>query len=78
MGHRDIKQITETYGHLIKEKAEIENNKVRSVLTSLVKKRMVDQKLTKSKRNADLSTFLNSILYRRPGSNRHVLADTGF
>ena len=38
MGHRDIKQITETYGHLIKEKAEIENNKVRSVLTSLVKK----------------------------------------
>ena len=38
MGHRDIKQITETYGHLIKEKAEIENNKVRAVLTSLVKK----------------------------------------
>ena len=38
MGHRDIKQITETYGHLIKEKADIENNKVRAVLTSLVKK----------------------------------------
>ena len=38
MGHRDIKQITETYGHLIKEKAEIENNKVRSILTSLVEK----------------------------------------
>ena len=38
MGHRDIKQITETYGHLIKEKADIENNKVRSVLMSLVKK----------------------------------------
>ena len=38
MGHRDIKQITETYGHLIKEKADIENNKVRAVLMSLVKK----------------------------------------
>lgn len=38
MGHRDIKQITETYGHLIKEKEDIENNKVRAVLTSLVKK----------------------------------------
>ena len=38
MGHKDIKQITETYGHLIKEKADIENNKVRAVLTSLVKK----------------------------------------
>ncbi|WP_105159290.1 tyrosine-type recombinase/integrase [Streptococcus suis] len=32
MGHKDITEITETYGHLIKEKAEIENNKVRSVL----------------------------------------------
>ena len=38
MGHRDIKQITETYEHLIKEKADIENNKVRAVLMSLVKK----------------------------------------
>lgn len=38
MGHKDIKQITETYGHLIKEKANIENNKVRAVLTSLNKK----------------------------------------
>ena len=38
MGHRDIKQINETYGHLIKEKADIENNKVRAVLMSLVKK----------------------------------------
>ena len=38
MGHRDIKQITETYGHLIKEKADIENNKVRAVLMSLVTK----------------------------------------
>lgn len=38
MGHKDIKQITETYGHLIKEKADIENNKVRAVLTSLNKK----------------------------------------
>lgn len=35
MGHKDITEITETYGHLIKEKAEIENNKVRQVLTSL-------------------------------------------
>ncbi|NQN50961.1 site-specific integrase [Streptococcus suis] len=35
MGHKDITEITETYGHLIKEKAEIENNKVRSVLKSL-------------------------------------------
>ena len=32
MGHKDIKQITETYGHLIKEKAEQENNKVRQAL----------------------------------------------
>lgn len=38
MGHRDIKQITETYGHLIKEKADFENNKVREVLSSLIKK----------------------------------------
>lgn len=37
MGHRDIKQITETYGHLIKEKADFENNKVRAVLSSLIK-----------------------------------------
>ncbi|WP_449453421.1 tyrosine-type recombinase/integrase [Streptococcus suis] len=36
MGHKDITEITETYGHLIKEKAEIENNKVRSVLKSLI------------------------------------------
>lgn len=32
MGHKDIKQITETYGHLIKEKAENENNKIRNFL----------------------------------------------
>lgn len=36
MGHKDITEITETYGHLIKEKAEIENNKIRSVLKSLI------------------------------------------
>ncbi|HEL2056128.1 TPA: site-specific integrase [Streptococcus suis] len=36
IGHKDITEITETYGHLIKEKAEIENNKVRSVLRSLI------------------------------------------
>lgn len=35
MGHKDIKQITETYGHLIKEKAEQENNKVRQALFNL-------------------------------------------
>ncbi|MFV8045103.1 tyrosine-type recombinase/integrase, partial [Streptococcus pluranimalium] len=32
MGHKDIKQITETYGHLIKEKQENENTKVRAFL----------------------------------------------
>ncbi|MGV3163411.1 tyrosine-type recombinase/integrase [Streptococcus hyovaginalis] len=32
MGHKDIKQITETYGHLIKEKEENENTKVRAFL----------------------------------------------
>lgn len=37
MGHKDITEITETYGHLIKEKADIENNKVRKLLTSLNK-----------------------------------------
>ncbi|MEX2785411.1 tyrosine-type recombinase/integrase [Streptococcus sp. H49] len=35
MGHKDIKQITETYGHLIAEKAEAENAKVRTLLGSL-------------------------------------------
>lgn len=35
MGHKDIKQITETYGHLIKEKAEQENEKVRQALYHL-------------------------------------------
>ena len=37
IGHRDIKQITETYGHLIKEKADFEHNKVHAVLYSLIK-----------------------------------------
>ncbi|MDY2963160.1 tyrosine-type recombinase/integrase [Streptococcus dysgalactiae] len=32
MGHKDIKQITETCGHLIKEKEENENNKIRNFL----------------------------------------------
>lgn len=36
MGHKDIKKVTETYGHLIKEKAELENNKVRQVLYGLL------------------------------------------
>ncbi|MCB4929312.1 site-specific integrase [Streptococcus mutans] len=35
MGHKDIKQITETYGHLVAEKAEEENNKVRNLLQHL-------------------------------------------
>lgn len=35
MGHKDIKQITETYGHTIKEKAELENKKVRLTLLNL-------------------------------------------
>ncbi|WP_193754110.1 site-specific integrase [Streptococcus mutans] len=35
MGHKDIKQITETYGHLVAEKAEEENNKVRNLLEHL-------------------------------------------
>lgn len=35
MGHKDIKQITETYGHLIKEKAEVENEKVRQALQKI-------------------------------------------
>lgn len=34
MGHKDISQITQTYGHLIKEKAEIENNRIRDFLCS--------------------------------------------
>ena len=35
MGHKDIKQITQTYGHLIKEKADEENQKVRNFMGSL-------------------------------------------
>ena len=35
MGHKDITEIIEIYGHLIKEKAEIENNKVRQLLAEL-------------------------------------------
>lgn len=35
MGHKDIKQITETYGHLIQEKAELENEKVRQALLNI-------------------------------------------
>lgn len=38
MGHKDITEITETYGHLVKEKAEEENNKVRNLLFRLNKK----------------------------------------
>ncbi|GGE37852.1 site-specific integrase [Streptococcus himalayensis] len=34
MGHKDITQITKTYGHLIKEKAEKENNRIRELLAS--------------------------------------------
>ena len=38
MGHKDITEITETYGHLVKEKAEEENNKVRNLLFRLNEK----------------------------------------
>lgn len=38
MGHKDITEITETYGHLIKEKADEENNKVRNLLSQLKEK----------------------------------------
>lgn len=34
MGHKDITQITKTYGHLIKEKAEKENNRIRELLAA--------------------------------------------
>ena len=33
MGHKDITQITQTYGHLIKEKEESENKRVRKFLS---------------------------------------------
>lgn len=33
MGHKDISQITETYGHLIKEKEDLENDKIRQFLS---------------------------------------------
>lgn len=35
MGHKDIQQITETYGHLIKEKAIQEDNKIRDFFNHL-------------------------------------------
>lgn len=35
MGHKDIQQITETYGHLIKEKAIQEDNKIREFFKGL-------------------------------------------
>lgn len=47
MGHKNIKQVTETYGHLIKEKAEQENEKVRQTLFKLTESastsKMVEQ-----------------------------------
>ena len=33
MGHKDITQITQTYGHLIREKEEAENKRVRELLS---------------------------------------------
>ena len=33
MGHKDITQITQTYGHLIREKEESENKRVRELLS---------------------------------------------
>ncbi|MGT2674490.1 tyrosine-type recombinase/integrase [Streptococcus rupicaprae] len=35
MGHKNITQITETYGHLMKEKADSESNKIRDFLSEL-------------------------------------------
>ncbi|EGL47588.1 hypothetical protein HMPREF9966_0654 [Streptococcus anginosus SK52 = DSM 20563] len=35
MGHKDIQQISETYGHLIKEKAIREDNKIRDFFHGL-------------------------------------------
>ena len=32
LGHKDIKQVTETYGHLLKEKKDKEYNLIRSLL----------------------------------------------
>lgn len=37
MGHKNITQITETYGHLIYEKSETESNKIRSFFNTLKK-----------------------------------------
>lgn len=39
MGHSDITQITQTYGHLVKEKADEENARVRELLSGLNKKK---------------------------------------
>ncbi|MEY8700965.1 site-specific integrase [Streptococcus ferus] len=39
MGHNDITQITQTYGHLVQEKADEENARVRELLSGLNKKR---------------------------------------
>ena len=33
LGHKDITQITQTYGYLIKEKEEAENKRVREFLS---------------------------------------------
>lgn len=40
MGHNDITQITQTYGHLVQEKADEENARVRKLLSSLNKKKI--------------------------------------
>lgn len=41
MGHKNIKQVTETYGHLLKEKKEKEHQIIRNLLSEYP---LVDQK----------------------------------
>lgn len=55
MGHKGIKQITETYGHLIKEKDETENQRIHPFLQSIYKPK-----------NADKATFFSYITCRLP------------
>lgn len=44
MGHKDITQVTKTYGHLLKEKELRENNLIRELLSEKSKKDLVEQK----------------------------------
>ena len=53
------------------------SDKVLSGMEQVKQKKTIQRQLLEVE-NADLSTFLKLKQYRRPGSNRHVLADTGF